>query len=79
MSDDDGKSKRNLTLMGFRSISDGKEPTEEQKLALENHMRFMIGLRKFIEHMLQYWKQWVVFIISSAIGAEISGLINVVS
>lgn len=76
MSDD--KKKNNLTLMGFRSISEGKKLTDEQKLALENHFRFMIALRKFIEHMIQYWKQWLALIITSSIGAEISGLINVV-
>jgi len=59
---------KNKTLLGMRAISEGKEPTEEQKLALENHARFMIAFRHFIEHMVNYWKRWILFLLGSLIG-----------
>lgn len=87
MADDDDKPKNSETLIGIRKISDGKKLTEREKLAVENHTRFMIKLRKFLERMevlknniIKYWLLYLLSAIGGGTGVmEFINNINVVN
>jgi len=69
---------KNLTIIGMRKQAKGEKLSEEELFAVERHQRFMIALRKFIEHMMDYWRRWLTLLVSGIVTAEYSGLINVV-
>ena len=65
MSDEEDSNK---TILGIRKQIRGEKLTEGEQLAVENHARFMIALRRFIQHVVNYWRRWLIIAITSAIG-----------
>jgi len=75
VTDEDDK---NITLMGIRKQVKGQKLTEDEQLAIENHARFMIQLRRLIQHVMDYWGRWLILMIGGTLTAEYSGLINII-
>ena len=75
MADDDDS---NITQIAFRKVIQNKPLNEAEAVALENSWRKNSTFRKVSMRILKSWYTYAITLISGAIGAEISGLINVV-
>jgi hypothetical protein len=75
MNDDENN---NITRIAFRKVIQNKPLTDEESVALEDSWRKNSSFRKVSIKVLKSWYTWALTLISGAIGAEISGIINVV-
>jgi len=73
------KGDNNITQIAFRKVIQNKKLTDEEAVALENSWRENSRFRKTAIKVLKSWKAWLTMSISSGIGAEFSGIIDIIN
>ncbi len=73
------KDENNITQIAFRKVIQNKKLTDEEAVALENSWRENSRFRMKAIKVLKSWKTWALTAITSGIGAEFSGIIDIIN